>query len=541
MERKLPIGIQSFSKIIEGGYAYVDKTALLYNMVTSGCVFFLSRPRRFGKSLLVSTLDAYFSGRSKLFTGLAIEKLEKEWKKYPVFRFDMSGVNYNTQNALVLSLDYQLSEYEATYQIQSYKANETDKKEMLSIRFDALLKTAHKKTGLPCVVLVDEYDKPMLDIDNDEALNMASRQLFKAFFGVLKKCDEHLRFAFFTGITKFSGVSIFSDLNQLQNISLDTKYSTICGITQEELENNFKTQIQVMANSNSYTYDECIARLKSMYDGYHFADDLINVYNPFGLFNALSQKRFGYFWYDQSTPTILLERIKKNNWNFVDYLEGVTADAATLGNIEINKNDPTPLLYQSGYLTIKDYERETQSFTLAYPNKEVRIGFVKAIAPRYLTTDDAVQALDVLNFRKDLLIGDLTAMFTRLKAVYAGLPYPENSDKSKTLERDYRNVAHIVFTLLGGISNCENHFSHGRTDCIVQMPKYIYIFEFKLDKSADEAIAQIDKMGYAEPFKADERKVLKVGVCFSSELRNIKDWKAVCLGTSHSHTASKVN
>ena len=518
--RKLPIGVQSFEALRNENFLYVDKTEFVYRLASEGRQYFLSRPRRFGKSLLLSTMRAYFEGKKELFTGLKISELEKDWIKYPVFYFDFNGNKYESSNDLATVLDSHLSKWE-----EIYGKNPAIAEENLPTRFNYLLEAAHKKTGLGVVVLVDEYDKSLLE-SNSEALEK-SKKLFKGFFGNLKSCDEHLKFTFITGVTKFSKVSIFSDLNQLNDISLDKRFSSICGITETELEDVFQPEIKEMAEEQNLSYEECLSQLKKMYDGYHFYQNTEGVYNPFSLINALAAKDFKSYWFETGTPTFLIQKLKDTNYNpKVFTTDQVPIDADTITDYRSESNDPLPLFYQTGYLTIKGYDREIREYYLGYPNNEVRYSFIKNLVPLFFHSEDNVNLLAIGTFLKDLRAGRIEEVLLRFKSLFARLPYSTQTDDS-VIEQNFQNVIYIVFILLGQFATVEEHYSHGRADCVLQTADYVYIFEFKRDKSADEALQQIEEKKYAEPFASDKRKILKVGVNFNSKEKNIAEWKVV--------------
>ena len=512
--RKLPIGIQNFEKLIEGNYLYVDKTEYIWKLANESTVYFLSRPRRFGKSLLLSTMKAYFEGKKDLFTGLKIAEREQEWTAYPVFHFDFNGANYKNSESLPSVIDYHLKKWEELYGAE--KQNEP-----LPIRFKYLIENAHKKTGLQVVVLVDEYDKSLLESES-ETLEK-NRALFKGFFGNLKSSDEHLKFVFITGVTKFSKVSIFSDLNQLRDISLSEDYATICGISQVEMEAHFKPEIEAMAEKHGLSYLECIEKLRNMYDGYHFFQNAAGMYNPFSLISALGDKNFRSYWFETGTPTFLIERLKAANYNPQNFTDGVIADAASLSNYRIENPNIIPLFYQTGYLTIKDCD-EDGFYTLKYPNNEVEHAFINALAPEYLNIEMEETPVNVRQFLHSLRAGNIDEVMSRFKSLFARLPYSTRTDDA-VIEQNFQNVVYIVFMLLGQFVSVEEHYSHGRADCVVQTKDFIYLFKFKRDKSADEALAQIEEKHYAAPFAADSRKMLKVGVSFSSDEKNIVAWK----------------
>lgn len=516
--QKMPIGIQSFPKLINGGCTYVDKTRYMWEMIQRYTFIFLTRPRRFGKSLMVSTLEEYFLGHKELFKGLYVDGVEKEWKAHPVFRFDFSGEIYDKDDSLERAIGRNLASYEEVYG--------TDGKDFsLPTRFQTLLQKASEKTGQGCVILVDEYDKSLLETEDNPERNKIYRQVFKSFFGVLKGCDKYVRFAFFTGITKFRNVSIFSDLNNLFDISLSERFSGICGITPDELEAYFTPTIDEIAAKKHITHDEAVGQLKAMYDGYHFAKDLLDVYNPFSLVCAMDNQDIGSYWIGQTTPSYLINKLKGSNYRAYDYTEGRMVDQSLLGMIEEGGNDPTQLLFQSGYLTIKSYDDEDGTFTLVHPNKEVRAGFTKWLVPVYLDISPDGLKPNLLDIRNALRNCDMDALRNYLVAIYASLPYYEGKEPlAKVAERDVRNVAHLIFTLLGSYTFSETHFSRGRCDCLVINKDYVYLFEFKVDKSAVEALKQVDTHGYAERFKGETRRIVKIGLGYSSEERNITDF-----------------
>ena len=518
--RKLPIGIQSFEWLRNNGYLYVDKTEFIYRLASEGKTYFLSRPRRFGKSLLLSTMKAYFEGKKELFAGLKIAELEKDWIRYPVFYFDFNGNKYESFTDLSSILNEHLSAWE-----KEYGTNPEIPKENLPRRFNHLLKAAHEKTGLGVVVLVDEYDKSLLESEG-EVLE-ESRKLFKGFFGNLKSCDEHLQFTFITGVTKFSKVSIFSDLNQLRDISLLKDYSSICGITQKELEKDFDPEIKEMAKEKNLSYEECLAELKRMYDGYHFYENSEGLYNPFSLINALAAKDFKTYWFSTGTPTFLLKKLKQNNFDAREFsTDELSATQLTLQDYRDDNPNPIPLFYQTGYLTIKNYDARIQEYYLGYPNDEVRYSFLECLVPYFTQSTKDSSSLAIGKFYKDVQSGDIDSFMTRFKSLFASLPYSTKADDS-VIEQNFQNVIYIVFVLMGQFVGVEQHYSQGRVDCVVQADNYIYLFEFKRDKSTDEALQQIEEKKYAEPFASDKRKLFKIGVNFDSKEKNINEWKVV--------------
>ena len=519
-KRKLPIGVQDFYKIREDEYIYVDKTAYIYSIVHDGSQYFLSRPRRFGKSLLLSTFRAYFEGRKDLFNGLEIEELEKDnpnaWEECPIFYFDFNKADFSRENALEDILDAHLRRWEEKY-------GSDGKDRSLEVRFQHLLVAANEKTGKRAVVLVDEYDKPLLEAFSGPELETHNKQLFKGFFSALKSYDAYLEFVFITGVTKFTKVSIFSDLNQLNDISLDKRYASLCGITEGELKTDFDDRIRELAAENDLTYEECLAELRKNYDGYHFHQDAAGVYNPFSILNAFDKNEFGAYWFSTGTPTFLIEKIKTSGFDAKEITEGnVYADAAAISDYRAENPDPIPLFYQTGYLTINGYDKKYRSYALGYPNEEVKYGFLKSLAPTYLNREDEINPLNLRAFGKDLEKADTDSLRDRFIALFAGLPYTTDE---KPVEQNFQNVVYIVFTLLGEFVHTEVHSARGRADVIVETKDYVYIFEFKRDKSAKEALEQIEEKGYADRYAADPRHIIKIGANFDSEKRALMEWE----------------
>ena len=511
--KKFPIGIQTFEKIINGGFTYVDKTALIYKLVNEGTVYFLSRPRRFGKSLLISTLDAYFRGQKELFKGLAIEKLEEKWEEYPILRLDFSAKNYQNEKSLLLHLNDYLERWEAIYGTEK-QDREIDE------RFQYILYKAFQKTGKPVVVLVDEYDKPLLHAITNEPLAAQFREILKGFYGVLKSCDQYLKFVFLTGVTKFSKVSIFSDLNQLQDISMMGAYDALCGISEDELEAYFQEDIQLLAENNGTTYNEMLEMLRLRYDGYHFSDNMMGVYNPFSILNVLYSLKIRDFWFQSGTPTFLMELLQQSHYDITD-LEGVRMDGNDISNYSAEANNPIPIFYQAGYLTIKDYT-EFEEYVLGYPNLEVRRGFLKFIAPTYVPPISK-SGFDIPAFVTDLRNNDIDGFMTRLKAFIAAMNY-ELFDK-ELKERYFQTIFYLIFRLAGSYIQVEQHTSRGRIDAVVETKTHVYLFEFKLDKSVEEALAQIEARGYADRYLADKRQIVKIGAKFNSTTHQLDEWK----------------
>ena len=508
-----PIGIQNFEKIREGGYVYVDKTALVHRLVTTGKYYFLSRPRRFGKSLLVSTLETYFQGKRELFHGLAIENLEKDWNAYPVLHLDLSGVTYTEENVLDEKMESTLQCWEKTYGIDNtFRVD--------SIRFSNIIDAAYEKTGKPVVVLIDEYDKPLLDTAGNERLREAFRSRLQGFYSVMKSRDGKLRFGFLTGVTKLGKLSIFSGLNNLKDISMDHRYADICGISENDLHAYFDGSVQEMADANEISKEDCYAQLKDYYDGYHFSAQCPDIYNPFSLLSALDQQEFKDYWYETGTPTFVVKALQNGQFNLEDLtLEGVPASA--LGGVNADDSDPVPVLYQSGYLTIQDYNPRTREYTLKYPNQEVERGFMEGLANIYVPSARYNSPFAIRKFISDFEKGDAEGLMKRFEAFFADACYEIAGDA----ELYFQNTMYVMSKLMGQYVEVERHTSNGRMDILVQTEKYIYVMELKMDASADEALQQIENKGYAKPFAADSRKLFRIGANFSSATRRIEEWK----------------
>jgi len=515
---KLPVGIQSFEKIREESYLYVDKTRYIYDLVHSGVPFFLSRPRRFGKSLLISTLKAFWEGRKELFSGLEIEKLEEAeaWKAYPVFHFDFNGANYQEERALEQKLDYQLQEYEERLGIER-------KDLLLGDRFGRVIKAAREQTGLRCVVLVDEYDKPLLDIMEKPELQEHNKEVFKGFFSTLKSYDEYIQFIFITGVSKFHKVSIFSDLNQLTDISLSKKYAGICGITEEELRRDFHGYVGELAEELAMPYDACLEQLNRMYDGYRFHPNAEGVYNPYSLLSAFFVGEFGSYWFETGTPVFLIRKLRASRFDVRRFTDRtIYASEAVLKDYTGEMLDPVPLLYQTGYLTIAEYDDQRKRYTLCFPNEEVKYGFLESLMPAYVPNATAGSSLDIFTLDEYIENGELDRIRDYLAALFANITYTLESDP---FEHYFQAVIYLVFELLGKLTVCEQHTYTGRIDCKVETRKYIYLFEFKRDDTAEAALKQISDKDYALVFAADARKIFKIGVAFDSATRKLVGWK----------------
>jgi hypothetical protein len=507
-----PVGIQSFEEIRKGDYCYVDKTAQIYQLVKTGKYYFLSRPRRFGKSLLLSTLEAYFQGKKALFQGLAMETLEKDWTTYPVLHLDLNAQKYDTPEALINVLEENLQYWESLYGASESEIG-------VARRFNGVIRRAAEKTGKNVVVLVDEYDKPMLQAIGNEALLDEYRNTLKAFYGALKSMDGYLRFALLTGVTKFSKISVFSDLNNLEDISLQQAYNNLCGVTERELLENFEEGIRALGQHNDLTYEETCESLQQWYDGYHFSAHADGLYNPFSLLNALKSREFGSYWFETGTPTFLVELLLRSHYDLHRLTEEL-ATADSLNGMDTMETNPVPILYQSGYLTIKGYDKRFRTYTLGFPNREVEEGFIKFLLPFYSSTSKADSAFEIVNFVHEVESGKIDAFMRRLQSFFSDTPY----ELVRDLELHYQNVLFIVFKLLGFYTQAEYHTSEGRIDLVVKTDEYIYVMEFKLDGTAEEALKQIHDKHYALPFASDTRKLYKLGVNFSPVTRNIEKW-----------------
>ncbi len=520
--RRMPIGIQTFDKMVLEDWVYVDKTALVYELAHDATHNFLSRPRRFGKSLLVSTLAAYFRGDKEQFKGLAMEKLETEWVKYPVFIFDFVIDTYSDNVAQVESfLNSKLSNLEAIW-------GKGENEESFGQRFEGLIKRANKQTGKNVVVLIDEYDRALTQTMDKPELNHQVRDVLKGFFSVLKGADQYIRFALLTGVTKFSKVSIFSDLNQLKDISLNEKYAAICGITQQELEANFEPEIGILAKKTNLSYEEALIKLREEYNGYLFFEGGPSVYNPFSTINVLADSKFGDYWYETGTPTMLVAELVQNKFDILDFEKGIAISAAAINDYRRESGNLTPMLFQTGYLTIKGYREASNSYVLGFPNREVHRGFSESLLTSYTRPLQNKSVYEYTRFSDDLCKGDLDSFFDRLTSFFAALPYDLHTDAAN--EKEYQYVFYVLMTLLGEFTFAEVRGNIGRADAIIKTDEKIYIFEFKVTSggTVDEALAQIEEKGYAKPFETnpdEKREIVKVGVVFDTAARNVKEWK----------------
>lgn len=529
--RKIPIGVQSFEVMRNDKFLYVDKTHFLFKLVCSNRVYFLSRPRRFGKSLFLSTLKAYFLGQKELFKGLYLEKAEEKraeiektdaWVEYPVLYMDFNTKYYKDLEALLTIINLHLDDWETRYNLAKTYGDIED-------RFKAIILALYQKTGKQVVILVDEYDKPLLQtMGANEALNEEFRNTLKAFYSVTKTCDEYIRFAFLTGVTKFSKVSIFSDLNNLQDISMLNNYAEICGLTQGEVENTFKPEIERLAKNTNNSYEKMLEELKKRYDGYKFSVFGEQVYNPFSILNVLNAGELKNYWFATGTPTFLVNYLKDAHYNVPDLDGKVELNEAGIEMYRADAKNPLPILFQAGYLTIKEYIAEANMYRLGFPNDEVRYGFLENLLPSYSSLRSDETGVSVWEFVKDVRAGNVDSFMERMQSIIAGVPYDNlPDDKLKLREQNYQTAVYLIFKLMGQFVQTEIHCAKGRADCIVHTKDAIYIFEFKLMSvgSADDAIAQIKEKGYASQFKADGKKIILVGSSFDKAERTIGEWK----------------
>ena len=516
--KELPIGVQTFEDIVSGNYIYVDKTGLVYQIADKFKYVFLSRPRRFGKSLLSSTFHSYFAGEKELFDGLEAGRLETEWVKHPVFHFDMSTAKHMNEEQLLEELNEKLHAYELVFGRGELEKN-------INQRLAGLVRRSVEQTGEKAVIIIDEYDAPLLDVMNDRERLVPMRQIMRNFYSPIKSLDPYLRFVFITGINKFAQLSIFSELNNLKNISMLPDFSAVCGISQSELERDFTDQIEALAAAEGVSYERALELLKENYDGYHFCAGSEDIYNPFSLLNAFSDRRFGSYWFETATPTYLIERLERKplDERELDRMEYVSVNEFNVSP-ELTDN-PIPLLYQTGYLTIKDYDRSLDSYTLGYPNKEVRAGFLDSLLAGY-NGNNPSGASFVIRFNAALRKGDVDEALSRMQSFLAGMP---NDLENKT-EKHYQTIIYLIFSLLGYHIRTEEKSAVGRADAVCWTDDSIYVFEFKVDSTAETALKQIDDKGYMIPYRfEDGKRLVKVGVNISTATRTIDGW-AVSLG-----------
>ncbi len=533
---RYPIGIQTFRNIIEGGYLYIDKTGFVHDLATNYSYVFLSRPRRFGKSLLSSTIHSYFAGEAELFKGLKAGELKDEWTKHPVFHFDMSTAKHLNEEQLLSELNLKLARYEEIY-------GKGESEEEINQRLEGLVRRAVEQTHEKAVIIIDEYDAPLLDVMNDKERLAPMRQIMRNFYSPIKSLDPYLRFVFITGINKFAQLSIFSELNNLQNISMMPKYSAICGISQSEIDTQMQEPVRRMADSLGISYEETLEELKHNYDGYHFSGRSEDIYNPFSLIKSLDAQDFGSYWFDTGTPTYLLERLKNSE------IDETTLDSMPLipeSDFDVSpeiSDNVLPMLYQTGYLTIKEYDRALHLYTLGYPNKEVKIGFTQGLLAQYKNRSTTGSGF-VAKFYVAMYKHDINTALSLMQSYLAGIPY----DLENKSEKHFQTIIYLIFSLLGYYTQAEVKSAIGRADAVCWTKDRIYVFEFKVDGSAEEALRQIDEKGYLIPYRFDgaesgdgasvastgsatgtgsatSRELVKVGVNISTQTRTIESWK----------------
>ena len=509
-----PIGIQNFESIRRDDYVYIDKTDKIHALVSTGKYYFLSRPRRFGKSLLVSTLEAYLQGKKELFKGLAIDSLEKDWVEYPVLHIDLSGKAYSGRNSLDDILAYHLVQWEEKYALAGEGEYDT--------RFKRVIDTAYKTAGRPVAILIDEYDKPLIDnLDNPE-LQEYYRKTLQGFYSVLKSMDGCIKFGFLTGVTKIGKLSVFSGLNNLRDISMLPQYADICGISEKDLHRYFPESVRELASANGLSEEQCYAKLAEMYDGYHFCEDTEGMYNPFSLLNTFASNKFREYWFETGTPTLLVKVMQKTSYDITTLSDG-EADSTLLSTINTVFDNPIPLLFQTGYLTITGYDEEYGLYRLGFPNREVKTGFLNFIFQYYIPGEQVSGITLISKIARATRSGRPEEMMQILEGLFARTNYQIQGDA----EKDFQYAMYIIFELLGEYVQTEKQTSNGRIDILLQTKDYVYIMEIKTDSTADAALQQIEEKGYARPFAADTRKLFRIGVSFSKENRRIEDWKVI--------------
>ena len=519
--RKYPIGIQTFSEIIRNGYVYVDKTDLIWQLAHYAKFIFLSRPRRFGKSLLTSTLESYFCGEKDLFEGLKIMDMEQEWEQYPVLRFDLSGAKHLKPQGVRDELSRLLDKMESVYGVNPKETSP-------GMRLAGLIDRAYTQTGKQVAVIIDEYDAPLLDVLHEDEVLREMREVMQEFYQRLKMQEPYIKFCFITGITKFSQLSIFSTINNLTNVTMDSAFGSLCGITEHELVTTLHEDIERLASIYGITYEEMHQKLKLHYDGYHFSEDSDEVYNPFSLMKAFQQRKVSNWWFESGTPTFLIRQMKHFKTDIMS-LDKLEVPSTAFDQPTENMQDALPLLYQSGYLTIKGYDRELESYTLSIPNQEVRIGYARGLLPAYIGINDSdVQMGFAAKFWRALKNGDVEQAMQEMRSYMSGIPYIEGFkqklQEAANAEGFYEYTMYLIFSMLNVYVRTQVKCAGGKADMIVWMPDTVYVFEMKVNGTAQEALEQIDTKGYAIPYEAGDRRVVKVGVKFNKDTRVPEDW-----------------
>ena len=510
--KRLPVGIQTYEKLVNNNCLYVDKTEYIYKMINHGSYIFLSRPRRFGKSLLVSTLQAYFEGKKDLFKGLFIDSVEKDWTEYPVLKFSMASSKHKTKDELVRYLLYILEDNEKKFGLKSDIIDP-------NLRLSNLIKTAYEQTGKQVVVLIDEYDAPLLDVAHETVKLDELRQIMRNFYSPLKDCDPYLKFVFLTGITKFSQLSIFSELNNLKNISMDPAFAAVCGISEDEIKTQMADYLDDFAKAQEISQEEAMEELKKQYDGYHFSWPSPDIFNPFSLLNAFQDRMLKSYWFESGTPTFLIEMMRKFNVKPSD-IEGKEVMSSAFDAPTENMNSITPLLYQSGYLTIKDYKKNFNIYRLDIPNQEIRIGLMESLLPNYVNVSWETGLTTIAYMCMALENDDLNEMLRLLQEYLLTIPQCDNTN----YEGHYQQMLYVIFSLLGRYVDVEVRTPRGRVDMVMNSGKALYLFELKLNKSAEAAMNQINLKNYPSRFALTGLPIIKVGINFNSETHTIEDW-----------------
>ena len=508
-----PVGIENFEKIRTEGFLYIDKTEYLHKMVRRPGYYLLCRPRRFGKSLFLTTAEAFFEGKCELFEGLAISRYDYDWEPSPVLHLNLVNADASEPETLKKSFDRQFKRWEEKYQM-------TDIADNLSDRFGDIIRTAYERSGKRVVILIDEYDKPLVSHIDNEAQMKEFLNILKPIYSNLKGCDRYIRLAILTGVSRFSRLSIFSDINNLDDISMDAEFAAICGITEEEMLRDCQPGIQRLADYNEFSYDEAVARLKNNYDGYHFARHCPDIYNPFSLLSALRKREIGDYWFATGTPTFLLKSILHKGVNLREYMNAET-DLTSLSSIDSYTDDPVPMLFQTGYLTLKGYDPETGDYKLGIPNREVGRGLFRGLMPLCTGLDETRSRSFIRDSARMLREGNADGFLTGLQTLLAGVSYELTGTKSEIF---FENNLYVIFTMLGFDVQTEYHTSDGRIDVLIRTPKYVYIIEIKRDSSPEAALAQINSKHYEYPFRADNRAIVKIGANFSTATRNLTGW-----------------
>ncbi len=512
-ELKYPVGIETFSEIIEEGYVYVDKTELINTLVCKGKYYFLSRPRRFGKSLLLSTIEAFYEGRRALFDGLAISKYNHSWERHPVFRLNFVNTDTSSPEGLKSLIENHLREWEKIYGVPEGKVE-------LAQRFFGVIQRAVEQTGHKAVVLIDEYDKALVSTINNQELHDTFRSILKPIYATLKAADRYIQFAMLTGVTRFSRLSIFSDINNLKDISLNEQFATICGLTEKEIRETLGPGIKAFATHNNITENEVFEVLKSNYDGYHFCANSSDIYNPYSLLNALDDKKVGSYWFATGTPTFLIKRLRNKSGEVKDFFNR-SADSTALSTISMSATDITALLFQTGYLTIKSTDQLTGDYILGIPNREVRYGIFTEMLPVFVGKGSDESHAFIRQLTQAAFQGTPQIMLENLKSFLADIPYDLSQNRPEVY---FENNIYIIFRLLGFNIHTEYRTSYGRIDIVLTTTDYVYVMELKLNGSAKAALAQINDKDYLLPFKKDGRRLFKIGIGFSKRTRNISRW-----------------